>query len=88
MDLSYAFHLFVSSGSSICETLAPLAHFKKAQQILLDIIIDVILRKLFTYYNVLISFSARIMKGPAPLNLEVPKHEYLDEGTVIIGKED
>jgi len=31
---------------------------------------------------------ARIMKGPAPLNLEVPKHEYLSEDLIIIGKED
>lgn len=31
---------------------------------------------------------ARIMKGPAPLNLEIPGHEYLTEDTVIIGKED
>jgi len=30
---------------------------------------------------------ARIMKGPAPLNLEVPKHEYLDETLVVIGRE-
>lgn len=31
---------------------------------------------------------ARIMKGPAPLNLEVPAHEFITEDVVIIGKED
>jgi len=31
---------------------------------------------------------ARIMKGPAPLNLEVPKHDFLTDTLVIIGKED
>jgi ubiquinol-cytochrome c reductase iron-sulfur subunit len=30
--------------------------------------------------------SARIMKGPAPLNLEIPKHEYLDDHTILVGK--
>jgi len=29
--------------------------------------------------------SGRIRKGPAPLNLEVPIHEFLDEGTMIVG---
>lgn len=29
--------------------------------------------------------SGRIRKGPAPLNLEVPAHEYPDEGTLIVG---
>lgn len=32
--------------------------------------------------------SARIMKGPAPLNLEVPAHEFIEEHLVIIGKAD
>lgn len=29
--------------------------------------------------------SGRIRKGPAPLNLEVPQHEYVDETTLIVG---
>lgn len=29
--------------------------------------------------------SGRIRKGPAPLNLEVPQYEFLDEKTVIVG---
>jgi len=29
--------------------------------------------------------SGRIRKGPAPLNLEVPVHEFLDEGTLLVG---
>lgn len=29
--------------------------------------------------------SGRIRKGPAPLNLEVPTHEFPDEGTLIVG---
>ncbi|XP_022228992.1 cytochrome b-c1 complex subunit Rieske, mitochondrial [Drosophila obscura] len=29
--------------------------------------------------------SGRIRKGPAPLNLEVPAHEFPDEGTLIVG---
>jgi len=29
--------------------------------------------------------SGRIRKGPAPLNLEVPIHEFVDEGTMIVG---
>ncbi|CAK9805303.1 Cytochrome b-c1 complex subunit Rieske, mitochondrial [Anthophora plagiata] len=29
--------------------------------------------------------SGRIRKGPAPLNLEVPYYEFLDENTLIIG---
>ncbi|XP_032830687.1 cytochrome b-c1 complex subunit Rieske, mitochondrial [Petromyzon marinus] len=29
--------------------------------------------------------SGRIRKGPAPLNLEVPYYEFLDEDTVVVG---
>ena len=29
--------------------------------------------------------SGRIRKGPAPLNLEVPKYKFLDKDTVVIG---
>jgi len=29
--------------------------------------------------------SGRIRKGPAPLNLEVPIHEFIDEGTMVVG---
>lgn len=29
--------------------------------------------------------SGRIRKGPAPLNLEVPKYKFLEEGKVLIG---
>jgi len=29
--------------------------------------------------------SGRIRKGPAPLNLEVPEHEFVDETTLIVG---
>ncbi|XP_005093297.1 cytochrome b-c1 complex subunit Rieske, mitochondrial [Aplysia californica] len=29
--------------------------------------------------------SGRIRKGPAPLNLEVPPYEYLDESTLVVG---
>uniref|UniRef100_A0A0B7BVL0 Cytochrome b-c1 complex subunit Rieske, mitochondrial n=1 Tax=Arion vulgaris TaxID=1028688 RepID=A0A0B7BVL0_9EUPU len=29
--------------------------------------------------------SGRIRKGPAPLNLEVPQYEYLDDTTVVVG---
>ncbi|XP_014676117.1 PREDICTED: cytochrome b-c1 complex subunit Rieske, mitochondrial-like [Priapulus caudatus] len=29
--------------------------------------------------------SGRIRKGPAPLNLEVPEHEFVDESTLIVG---
>ncbi|CAK9825375.1 Cytochrome b-c1 complex subunit Rieske, mitochondrial [Anthophora retusa] len=29
--------------------------------------------------------SGRIRKGPAPLNLEVPFYQFLDENTLIIG---
>jgi len=29
--------------------------------------------------------SGRIRKGPAPLNLEVPVHEFVDETTVVVG---
>nr|ALS04691.1 ubiquinol-cytochrome C reductase [Pseudodiaptomus poplesia] len=29
--------------------------------------------------------SGRIRKGPAPLNLEVPVHEFKDEGTLLVG---
>lgn len=32
--------------------------------------------------------SGRIHKGPAPLNLEVPAFEYLDDNTIIVGKVD
>lgn len=29
--------------------------------------------------------SGRIMKGPAPENLEVPEYKFLDEDTILIG---
>ncbi|OAD54171.1 Cytochrome b-c1 complex subunit Rieske, mitochondrial [Eufriesea mexicana] len=29
--------------------------------------------------------SGRIRKGPAPLNLEVPPHEFLDDNTILVG---
>lgn len=29
--------------------------------------------------------SGRIMKGPAPLNMEIPDYKFLDENTVMIG---
>jgi len=29
--------------------------------------------------------SGRIRKGPAPLNLEVPEYEFLDDDTVVVG---
>lgn len=29
--------------------------------------------------------SGRIRKGPAPLNLEVPTHEFPDETTLVVG---
>ncbi|XP_011212330.1 cytochrome b-c1 complex subunit Rieske, mitochondrial [Bactrocera neohumeralis] len=29
--------------------------------------------------------SGRIRKGPAPLNLEVPAHEFPDDGTLVVG---
>jgi len=29
---------------------------------------------------------ARIMKGPAPLNLEIPDYEFLDDSLVLVGK--
>jgi len=29
--------------------------------------------------------SGRIRKGPAPLNLEVPAHEFIDDGLVVVG---
>lgn len=29
--------------------------------------------------------SGRIRKGPAPLNLEVPHYEFLDDDTVVVG---
>ena len=29
--------------------------------------------------------SGRIMKGPAPLNMEIPDYKFLDEDTVQIG---
>ena len=29
--------------------------------------------------------SGRVRKGPAPLNLEVPKYKFLDKDTVLIG---
>ncbi|KAG6441178.1 cytochrome b-c1 complex subunit Rieske, mitochondrial [Manduca sexta] len=29
--------------------------------------------------------SGRIRKGPAPLNLEVPPHSFLDEGLLVVG---
>eukprot|EP01116_Phalansterium_solitarium_P011050 TRINITY_DN26660_c0_g1_i1.p1 TRINITY_DN26660_c0_g1~~TRINITY_DN26660_c0_g1_i1.p1 ORF type:complete len:247 (+),score=38.52 TRINITY_DN26660_c0_g1_i1:61-801(+) len=30
--------------------------------------------------------SGRIRKGPAPLNLEIPPHKYLSDGTMFIGE--
>lgn len=30
--------------------------------------------------------AGRIRKGPAPLNLEIPEHEWKDENTLVIGK--
>jgi len=32
--------------------------------------------------------SGRIHKGPAPLNLEIPPFEYIDDTTIIVGKVD
>lgn len=32
--------------------------------------------------------SARIHRGPAPLNLEIPPYEYVDDNTIIVGRED
>ena len=29
--------------------------------------------------------SGRIRKGPAPLNLEVPPYEFLDDNTLVVG---
>ncbi len=29
--------------------------------------------------------SGRIRKGPAPLNLEVPFYEFMEDGTVVVG---
>lgn len=29
--------------------------------------------------------SGRIRKGPAPLNLEVPPHEFMDDGLLVVG---
>nr|CAG4716278.1 unnamed protein product [Naegleria fowleri] len=29
--------------------------------------------------------SGRIVKGPAPLNLEVPKHQFINESTILLG---
>ncbi len=29
--------------------------------------------------------SGRIRKGPAPLNLEVPTYEFMDDSTLIVG---
>ncbi|XP_063376609.1 cytochrome b-c1 complex subunit Rieske, mitochondrial [Cydia fagiglandana] len=29
--------------------------------------------------------SGRIRKGPAPLNLEVPPHQFVDDGTLVVG---
>lgn len=29
--------------------------------------------------------SGRIRKGPAPLNLEIPVHSFVDEGTLVVG---
>jgi ubiquinol-cytochrome c reductase iron-sulfur subunit len=29
--------------------------------------------------------SGRVRKGPAPLNLEVPRYEFMDESTLIVG---
>jgi len=29
--------------------------------------------------------AGRIRKGPAPLNLEVPEHEFLDDGLLVVG---
>eukprot|EP00755_Sulcionema_specki_P036968 Sspe_Gene.2600::Locus_869_Transcript_1_1_Confidence_1.000_Length_1085::g.2600::m.2600/K00411/UQCRFS1, RIP1, petA; ubiquinol-cytochrome c reductase iron-sulfur subunit len=31
-------------------------------------------------------FSGRIRKGPAPKNLEIPPYYFIDDGTVLIGK--
>lgn len=30
--------------------------------------------------------SGRIRQGPAPLNLEIPPHRWIDEGTIFLGK--
>ncbi len=29
--------------------------------------------------------SGRIRKGPAPLNLEIPVHTFVDESTLVVG---
>jgi len=29
--------------------------------------------------------SGRIRKGPAPLNLEIPAHTFVDENTLVVG---
>jgi len=29
--------------------------------------------------------AGRIRKGPAPLNLEVPEHEFMDDGVLVVG---
>jgi len=29
--------------------------------------------------------SGRIRKGPAPLNLEVPEHEFMEDGILVVG---
>jgi ubiquinol-cytochrome c reductase iron-sulfur subunit len=29
--------------------------------------------------------SGRIRKGPAPLNLEIPEYEFMDDGTLVVG---
>lgn len=29
--------------------------------------------------------SGRIRKGPAPLNLEIPKYKFADDGNLVIG---
>ena len=29
--------------------------------------------------------SGRIRKGPAPLNMEIPPYQYLDDGKILIG---
>lgn len=29
--------------------------------------------------------SGRIRKGPAPLNLEIPEHEFMDDGILVVG---
>lgn len=29
--------------------------------------------------------SGRIRKGPAPLNLEIPTHTFVDENTLVVG---